>query len=280
MTRKTIDVAGVPASYLTAGEDGPVVLLLHGTYWSRVWLPVLADIAASGLRPIAVDLPGLGRSAGELTLETASVPQLATWVVGFLAALCVDGPVAVAGHDIGGAIAQHLLVEAKIAVKRLALVNSVLYDSWPVPGVARYRDLAVAAATSTADLLLARRQSVITALARPTTEEEIAEYLDPWTDPRVTRSWLALAGAAHNRYTLDLVPGLRASATPKLLVWGEDDTFQLVEHAERFAAEIPNTTLIRVRGAGHIPMENDSVAVARALGSFFAGQSAPGGDCR
>jgi pimeloyl-ACP methyl ester carboxylesterase len=64
------------------------------------------------------------------------------------------------------------------------------------------------------------------------------------------------------------------------LVWGEDDTFQLVEHAERFAAEIPNTTLIRVRGAGHIPMENDSVAVARALGSFFAGQSAPGGDCR
>lgn len=30
---------------MTAGERGPLVLLLHGTYWSRVWQPVLDDIA-------------------------------------------------------------------------------------------------------------------------------------------------------------------------------------------------------------------------------------------
>jgi pimeloyl-ACP methyl ester carboxylesterase len=41
MTRATIDVDGIPISYLTAGEGGPLVLLLHGTYWSRVWQPVL-----------------------------------------------------------------------------------------------------------------------------------------------------------------------------------------------------------------------------------------------
>ena len=59
-------------------------------------------------------------------------------------------------------------------------------------------------------------------------EAKIAEYLAPWTDPRVARSWLALAGAADNRYTLELLPGLRKSTTPKLLVWGEDDQFQTV----------------------------------------------------
>ena len=53
--RETIDVGGVPISYLTAGEGGPLVLLLHGTYWSRVWQPVLDGIAAAGLRPVAVD---------------------------------------------------------------------------------------------------------------------------------------------------------------------------------------------------------------------------------
>jgi hypothetical protein len=42
----------------------------------------------------------------------------------------------------------------------------------------------------------------VKALGRPAGEEEIAEYLDPWTDPRVTRSRLALASAADNRYTL------------------------------------------------------------------------------
>ena len=159
---------------------------------------------------------------------------------------------------------------ATIEVTRLALVNAVMYNSWPVPGVARFRDPAVAAATSTEDVIAARRQSVIKALARAASETEIAEYLEPWTDPRVARSWLALAGAADNRYTLELLPGLRASTIPKLLVWGEDDTFQTVDYAERFAAEIPAARLIRIHRAGHIPMENDHAAVAWALGNFFS----------
>lgn len=50
---------------------------------------------------------------------------------------------------------------------------------------------------------------------------------------------------------------------------GEDDTFQEVRYAERFAAEMPNTSLVRVPNAGHIPMENDPAAVAAALGRFF-----------
>ncbi|MQA09366.1 MAG: alpha/beta fold hydrolase [Pseudonocardiaceae bacterium] len=267
--RTTIDVDGVPASYLTAG-DGPMVLLLHGTYWSRVWLPVLEDIAAAGLRPVAVDLPGCGRSGGELTVGTATVPELAGWVVRFLSALGYAEPLAVAGHDIGGALAQHLLAGEDLTVGRLALVNSVTYDSWPVPGVARYRDPSVLAATSTQDILAARRQALSTALARPTTEAELADYLDPWTDPRVARSWMALAAAADSRYTLDLVPALRASPVPKLLVWGADDTFQKITYAERFSAEMPSTTLVRIPDAGHIPMENDAGSVARALTEFFA----------
>jgi pimeloyl-ACP methyl ester carboxylesterase len=271
--RKSVDVDGVAASYLTAvtrSEAAPVVLLLHGTYWSRVWQPVLEDLATAGLRPIAVDLPGLGRSAGELDVDHASVPALAAWVVRFAQALGISGPVYLAGHDIGGGIAQQLLVDGQLEVSRLALVNGVMLDSWPAPAVARYGDPAVAAVTTPADILAARRISVIAALARPASEEEIAEYLNPWTDPRVARSWLSLARAADARYTLDLVPALRASAVPKLLVWGEDDAFQRVEFAERFAREIPHTVLVRIAAAGHIPMENNPQAVAHALIGFFA----------
>ena len=84
-------------------------------------------------------------------------------------------------------------------------------------------------------------------------KRRIAGYLEPWTDPRVRRSWLAMAGAAESRYTLDLVPLLRRSATPKLLVWGEDDRFEKVAYAEKFASEIPHTTLVRIPAATHIP---------------------------
>jgi pimeloyl-ACP methyl ester carboxylesterase len=267
--RTAAQVDGETASYLTVEQDGPVVLLLHGTYWSRVWFPVLDRLAQAGLRPVAVDLPGMGRSGGELTLETATVPALADWVARFASALKLSGPVAVAGHDIGGAVAQHLLVHDRLEVPRLALVNSVTYDSWPVPGVARFRDLEVAAAITADEFLAARRQAVTAALAGAATEQRIADYLDPWTDPRVRRSWMAMAGAAHSRYTLDLVPVLQRSTTPKLLIWGEDDGSQKVEYAERFASETPHTTLIRIPEAGHIPTENAPDQIARALIDFF-----------
>lgn len=272
--RTAVQVDGETASYLTAGQDGPVVLLLHGTYWSRVWLPVLGRLAQAGLRPVAVDLPGLGRSGGELTLETATVPALADWVVRFVSAMKISGPIAVAGHDIGGAIAQHLLVRERLEVPRLALVNSVLYDSWPAPHVARFRDSEIDAATTADELLAARRQAVASALAGAATEQLIADYVDPWNDPRVRRSWLAMAAAADSRYTLDLVPALRRSTAPKLLIWGEDDGFEKVEYAEKFAAEIPQSTLVRIPAADHIPTENAPAQIARALTDFFTLQNA------
>jgi pimeloyl-ACP methyl ester carboxylesterase len=270
--RETVDVGGVPISYLTAGDGGPLALLLHGTYWSRVWQPVLDGIAGAGLRPVAVDFPGFGRSGGELTMSEASVPRLSAWLVHFLEALGHKGPVMVAGHDIGGGVAQHLMLAGAVDVPRVAVVNGVVYDSWPVPGVARFRDPAVAAATTRDHVLAARRVSVVKALGRPASEAEITEYLDPWTDPRVARSWLALAGAADHRYTMEMVPALLQSKTPKLLVWGEDDDFQKVEYAERYAREIPETRLVRIKAAGHIPMENDPRAVAGTLADFFGAE--------
>jgi pimeloyl-ACP methyl ester carboxylesterase len=269
LTRAAVDVDGAPASYLTAG-DGPLVLLLHGTYWSRVWQPAIAPLAGAGLQPVAVDLPGCGRSGGELTPETATVPALTAWVERFLDALGVAAPLRVAGHDIGGAIAQRLAVRGTRPVVRLALVNSVTYDSWPVPGVARYRDPDVVAATTTDELVAARTKALTAAIGRPIGGEELDEYLSPWTDPRVARSWMALAAAADPRYTLELVAELAAAAVPTLLLWGEDDTFQRVGYAERFAAEIPGATLRRLPGSGHIPMESAPQAASAAFAEWFA----------
>jgi hypothetical protein len=62
-------------------------------------------------------------------------------------------------------------------------MKGIMYDSWPVPGVARFQDPAVTAATTRRDVLAARRVSVVNALGRPASEAEITEYLDPWTDP-------------------------------------------------------------------------------------------------
>lgn len=242
------------------------MLLLHGTFWSRVWRPVVDGIAR-GNEVFAPDYPGFGRSGGRLEPEEAPVPGLASLVLRFADALGI-GAFAVAGHDIGGAVAQNLAVSGRVT--KLALVNSVLYDSWPVPAVSHFRDPEQARGISPEEMVELRRASLRKALTRKLTAREEEEYLSPWRNEDATRSWTAMAAAAEARYTTELVEPLRELALPTLLVWGEADEFQPVGYARRFAREVPNAGLITVPGARHIPMEDEPERVAEELARFFA----------
>ncbi|MEQ4519277.1 alpha/beta hydrolase [Pseudarthrobacter sp. B907] len=236
-------------------------MLLHGTFWSRVWLPVLPALATTR-RCIALDLPGFGRSGGELEVSDATVPSLAETVLAAADTLGLDS-FDLAGHDIGGGVAQHLAATSG-RVNKLVLMNSVMFDSWPVPAVERFRDTEVRAATTSADLLNARAVSTQRAVKRTLTPEELTDYLSPWTDPARHRSWMAMAAAADARYTLDLVPLLQEARIPTRLVWGRDDDFQKISFAHRYVTEIPGSDLVEVNGK-HIPTEDSPAAVAEAI---------------
>jgi pimeloyl-ACP methyl ester carboxylesterase len=79
------------------------VLVLHGTFWSRVWRPVIAMMVEAN-EVFAPNYPGFGRSGRQLGPEEVAVPNLALLVLRFADALGV-GEFAVASHDIGGVVA-------------------------------------------------------------------------------------------------------------------------------------------------------------------------------
>lgn len=62
--RREITVDGATLSYLHAGS-GPPVLLVHGTFWSRVWEPVMADIAGADMRHTRLTSPGSAGPVGD-----------------------------------------------------------------------------------------------------------------------------------------------------------------------------------------------------------------------
>jgi pimeloyl-ACP methyl ester carboxylesterase len=223
------------------------VLLLHGTFWSRVWQPVVDKMAEEN-QVFAPDYPGFGHSGGRLLPEEATVPELASFVLRFADALGV-GEFAVAGHDIGGAVA----------------------DSWPVPAVSRFRDPELARGISPEELVDLRRTSLRGAAARELSPSEEQEYLSPWRTEDGTRSWTAMAASADARYTTELVEPLRELGLPTLLLWGEADEFQPVGYAERFVREVPNAHLVALPGARHIPMEDERERGAEELAGFFGG---------
>jgi pimeloyl-ACP methyl ester carboxylesterase len=266
--RSALGLDNRKVSYLHAGGGSPV-LLLHGTFWSRVWRPVV-DVIAQENEVFAPDYPGFGRSGGRLEPGEAAVPELASVVLRFADALEI-GEFAVAGHDIGGAVAQNLAVSGRVT--RLALVNSVLYDSWPVPAVSRFRDPEQARGISPEELVGLRRQSLRKALARELTAAQEEEYLSPWRTEDGTRSWTAMAAAADARYTMELVGTFRELGLPTLLLWGEEDEFQPASYARRFEREVPSARLVTIPGARHIPMEDEPETVAEELARFFGGRS-------
>jgi len=267
--RKTVEVNGTALSYLEAGtRDAPPVLLLHGTFWSRVWQPVLPALSGQ-LHCVALDFPGFGRSKGELDVSQADVPALARVVLHAADALGLD-TFAVAAHDIGGGVAQHLAAYSG-RVTRMVLVNAVMFDSWPVPAVEKFRDPGLRAATSPQELLAARTKTMQLTVERPLSAEEIDDYVSPWQSPARARSWMAMAAAADSRYTLDLLPALKAAAVPTRLIWGKDDDFQKISFARRYVNEVPSSDLVEVAGK-HIPMEDSPNEIASAMLDHFAGR--------
>lgn len=54
-----------------------------------------------------------------------------------------------------------------------------------------------------------------------------------------------------------------------LILWGEDDKFQLVKYGERLASDIPGARFVRVGSARHFVMLDRPAEVADAVVSFL-----------
>lgn len=126
-----VDVDGSAAHAATGGVElggaDPVVLLVHGAGMdSTVWQLQTRYLAHHGFRPMAVDLPGHGRSAGEALV---SIAAMADWLARFVAAVG-EAPVAVVGHSMGSFIGLELAGRHPELVRSLVLLGTA--DAMPV----------------------------------------------------------------------------------------------------------------------------------------------------
>jgi len=122
IVRRSLEADGVRISYLTVDVVSPsdTLLLIHGAGVSaRTWVQQLRGLA-DVVRPIAIDLPGRRES------DAASDPTLATYAELIYEALrrLHSGPAFVAGHSLGGAVAQVLAERHPEVVKGLVLIST------------------------------------------------------------------------------------------------------------------------------------------------------------
>jgi haloalkane dehalogenase len=139
------DVGGIRLAYVEAGPpDGEPVLLLHGEpSWSFLYRRVMAVLADAGLRAIAADLVGFGRSDKPAEIADHSYARHVEWI----RALAFDrldlSGLTLVGQDWGGLIGLRLAAEHPERFARIVAANTGLpTGDQPMPEIwLRFREV-------------------------------------------------------------------------------------------------------------------------------------------
>jgi 2-hydroxymuconate-semialdehyde hydrolase len=274
-------VGGVRMHVVVHGRsDGapPPLLLLHGLATSsHLWRDVARDLGHDRL-VIAPDLLGLGRSERPADSRAVSPAAQATRLLALLDALGHDR-VAVAGHELGGAVAVALAAAAPERVAALALLSAPLHtDALPLrwhlplllPGVG---PVAVGAARRSRPVARGWLGSALGFSSRPA--REVSAHLERLLPAQRPPGLLAAARAVDPATVEASWRVLTASPPPLLVLWGADDTVLRASYGRRLAAEAPGAGWVPVAGAGHLLPEERPERVAEELAAFVAEAAQP-----
>jgi len=130
-------VDGLRLHYLDEGpRNGPVALLLHGepswSYLYRKLVPILAD---AGLRAVAPDLVGFGRSDKPARREDYTYQRHIDWLRGFVEAAALRD-ITLVCQDWGGLLGLRLVGEHPDWFARVVAANTFLPTGDAPPGPA------------------------------------------------------------------------------------------------------------------------------------------------
>ena len=261
MPTKYVNVSGYATHYYYVGRTtlpdvvpdfsrGRVLLLLHGAGSNAHAWHYQYEQLGNRHSPIALDLPGHGRSSGVEGLRT--VADYAAFTLAFLDALKLDS-IVVAGHSMGGAIAMELALHNQNKVRALVLIGTAAKFGIPQERLETWRAVTMGRASQPfnndgySPKTIATKPEII--------REGWGEQIQ--TDPRVRWGDLVACSQA------DLRDRISRLDKPTLILAGADDSITPTAEAEFLRSEIKGARLEVIPDAGHrLTTERPDVANA------------------
>jgi pimeloyl-ACP methyl ester carboxylesterase len=273
---RTVTLHGQQVAYRQVGDEGPLLVLVHGVgQSSATWDAVLDRLGTGGHQVVAIDLPGHGRSSKDR--GDYSLGSLASTIRDLLDALGHERCVVV-GHSLGGGVALQFAYQFPQRCDGLVLVASgglgpeafAPLRAATLPGaelvlplITHRRTMAVLTWVGTALSLVGIRPEVLSPEALGT----LGELADPPS---------RMAFLATIRGVVD-VSGQRVSAVgklpaaahlPLLMVWGDRDRVIPLQHGVSAKELLPSSRLVVFPGAGHEPHRFDPLRFVDLLLEF------------
>ena len=130
----THDGAELRIHHLDEGErDAPIVLCMHGQpVWSYLYRKVIPHLTSAGLRVIAPDLVGYGKSDKPAAREDYSYERQVEWMGAWLETNDFKG-ITFFGQDWGGLIGLRLVANHENRFDRVVIANTGLPHNPDVP---------------------------------------------------------------------------------------------------------------------------------------------------
>ncbi len=270
-----VEVDGLRMAYVEDGPaDGPVVLCLHGEpTWSYLYRSMLPVLAGAGLRAIAPDLIGFGRSDKPTDPEAYSYAAHVAWVSGFVDAVGLSD-VTLFLQDWGGLLGLRMAAERPDDVARLVIANTALPEgSSPSEGFDFWRAFSQEVDPFEAGTL------VQGATHRELSEAEVAAYNAPFPDASFQ------VGARRFPLLVPVTPDdpavpanqaawavLEQWTKPALTLWAPNDPV-LGNQQAGFVSRIPGATGLAHRTfdeASHYIQEDCGPELAHATAELIA----------
>jgi len=246
-------VAGTPLHVRDTGpRDARAVVMIHGTASSLHTWEAWAGALDDDFRVIRFDLPGSGLSPPDATGDYTDERSIVL-LDGLMDDLGVERA-ALIGNSLGGRIAWRYAAARPGRVERLVLVSP---DGFASPPFEYGQAMEIPAVFGLMKYVLPRpvlRSNLAVAYADPARLDEatLARYHDLLRAPG---SRAALLDRFGQTILTDPVPMLAGIDIPVLLLWGEEDGMIPVTNAADYERALPDATLVRLPGLGHVPQE-------------------------
>ncbi len=254
--------------YVVAGEGEPVIFL-HGIPTSSyLWRNVIPPLSTE-YRCYGPDMLGYGHSE-KPERRDVSISAQADLMNRFMEKLGIDRA-AIVGHDLGGGVAQIMGVRYPERVNRLVLIDSVCYDSWPIPQLKAMQNIELETRMSPAMLETMLRRMLPQGVYHKDRMQDgpRTAFVEPWTNPWGLGAFLQNARALNPKYTMEIAPELKRLDIPVLIIWGREDAWQKVKYGERLHQDIRGSRMDIIPKAGHYVMEDDPQRVVWDIREFL-----------
>jgi haloalkane dehalogenase len=268
------EVDGLRLHWVDHGQGAPVVCFHGEPTWSYLYRSMIPPLVDAGLRVIAPDYAGFGRSDKPTDRDWYTYDRHFEYVSALLERLDLKDATVVV-QDWGGPIGLRWAISNPDRVARLVILNTGLFtaDAKPSEAFLAWRSFA----ERNPDLPVGFVIQSATATDVP--DQVLAAYEAPWPTPESKAGVAAFpllvplsaedAGAAEMRQVADALAGW---SKPALVCFSDSDPIFTPRAGQRMVDHIPGARELRViEGAAHFLQEDKGEQIAAEIVSLLEG---------